>query len=121
MRTTTRGVAVTISGTQGQIEVLHPANCPTSLIVYGSSGGEGKRIDFELPKGAQGFFYEADAVARCIRDGKTECEYMPLEESLMILEAADTVRCTGGLRYPESVERTAQTGWEALEAGIGRK
>lgn len=39
--------------------------------------------------------YEADEVARCIRDGKVESERMPLAESRITQEWLDTVRKQG--------------------------
>ena len=39
--------------------------------------------------------YEADEVARCIRDGKLESERMPLEESRMVQGWFDHVRKAG--------------------------
>lgn len=35
-----------------------------------------KRYEQDFPGGIAGFAYEADATARCIRDGQTECERM---------------------------------------------
>jgi hypothetical protein len=39
--------------------------------------------------------YEADEVARCIRDGKTESERMPLKESRVTQGWLDAVRKNG--------------------------
>lgn len=55
-------------------------------------------------------FWEADACARCLRDGKTESEVMPLEESVTIMEVMDQVREQGDLRYPERIESTEYSG-----------
>ncbi|WVQ80131.1 hypothetical protein IAT38_002232 [Cryptococcus sp. DSM 104549] len=43
-----------------------------------------------------GMAYEADEVARCIRDGKRESGRMPLEESLVVMRVLDEVRRSGG-------------------------
>jgi hypothetical protein len=40
--------------------------------------------------------YEADEVARCIRDGKLESERMPWEESRIVQGWFDQVRRAGG-------------------------
>jgi hypothetical protein len=50
-------------------------------------------------------FYEADACARAIREGRLEAERCPLEESLLVMEVMDEVRRQNGFRYPESLER----------------
>jgi hypothetical protein len=59
-----------------------------------------------VPDGARGMFWEADEVARCVRDGKLESETMPWQESIVIMEVMDTVRQQGGLTYPENIEST---------------
>ncbi|OXH35621.1 hypothetical protein J005_02100 [Cryptococcus neoformans] len=45
-----------------------------------------------LHDGNNGMSYEADEVARCIRDGKIESERMPWEESRVVQGWADKVR-----------------------------
>jgi hypothetical protein len=50
-------------------------------------------------------FYEADACARAIRDGKLEAERCTLAESLLVMEIMDEVRRQNGFRYPEALER----------------
>ena len=95
--------AVRISGTRGEIQVAGPAYRPMSYsIMRGGKVVETKQ--FPIP--GQGMFWEADAAARAIRDGLTECEVMPLRESLLIMEAMDRVRSDNGFRYPEAIERT---------------
>jgi hypothetical protein len=42
-----------------------------------------------------GWHYQADEVARCVRDGKLESERMPLEESRIVQGWFDTVRRNG--------------------------
>lgn len=58
-----------------------------------------------MPAG-KGMHWEADEAARCLRDGKLESETMPLEESLLVMEAMDSVRAQAGFRYPEVIEST---------------
>lgn len=40
--------------------------------------------------------YEADEVARCVRDGKLESDRMPLSESRIVQGWFDEVRKSGG-------------------------
>jgi hypothetical protein len=40
--------------------------------------------------------YQADSVARCIRDGKLECELCDHEESRIVMKTFDVVREQGG-------------------------
>ena len=43
--------------------------------------------------------YEAEAVRQCLIDGKTECDTMPLDETLVIAEIADTILKQLGVEY----------------------
>jgi hypothetical protein len=56
-------------------------------------------ITHDIPGGGHGMFFEADECARCVRDGKTESEGMPWEESLVVMRVMDEVRRQGGLEY----------------------
>lgn len=102
-----RSPAIRIKGTKGEIQVAHPAYCPKQITIIeaGEEGAEAKVevIDFPIPGG--GMFYEADAVARCLRDGEKESKTIPLEESLLLMKAMDEVRYGNGFRYPEEIEK----------------
>jgi hypothetical protein len=97
-------IAVRISGTKGEIQVPHPTYRPESytLIKEGKLVG---RKEFLIP-GGHGMFWEADGAVRALREGKLECEVMPLEESLLVMEAMDKVRYDNGFKYPEAIEKT---------------
>jgi hypothetical protein len=47
-----------------------------------------------------GYHYEAIEVMSCLRDGRTESQRMPLEESIFIAQSMDYIRSSIGLRYP---------------------
>jgi dihydrodiol dehydrogenase / D-xylose 1-dehydrogenase (NADP) len=88
-----------IEGDEGAIIVRGiAASKPGSLVVQ-RKGDEEKILDF--PINGWGFFYEADAVARDIRDGRTENETMPLAESLRIMRMMDEARKQNGVVYPQ--------------------
>ncbi|KAI5800250.1 dimeric dihydrodiol dehydrogenase [Peziza echinospora] len=93
---------VRIQGTDGEIQVHHPAYRPTRVTVIKGLGAEAvtETSEFPIPPG-HGMHWEADAAARCLRDGKLEEEMMPLEESIIIMEAMDKVREISGLKYPD--------------------
>ncbi|KAE8308638.1 hypothetical protein BDV41DRAFT_591826 [Aspergillus transmontanensis] len=59
--------------------------------------------DFEIPIG-HGLFWEADACARYLLEGKTESDVMPLDETLLIMDVMDRVREENRLKYPAEVE-----------------
>ncbi|GAB1195920.1 hypothetical protein APSETT444_005185 [Aspergillus pseudonomiae] len=97
---------VRILGDRGQIQVFGPAARPLSIvrIAYGEEGPEVvERKDFEIPVG-HGLFWEADACAQYLAEGKTESDLMPLEETLLIMEVMDRVREQDGIKYPVEVE-----------------
>ena len=54
----------------------------------------------ELPFTGNGYNYQAEAVMDCLRAGKTECEIMPLDESIAIMGILDAARAQWGLKYP---------------------
>lgn len=56
------------------------------------------------PGGIWGFAWEADEVARCLRDGKTESERMPLRDTILMMEVFDEIRKQGEFVLPEKVE-----------------
>lgn len=74
------------------------ASIPRYLIVK-VNGKEEERISFE-PKG-MGFEYEADAVAKDIRAGRTESEVLPLDETLKIMRRMDEARRQCNLVYAQ--------------------
>lgn len=53
-----------------------------------------------LPMEGNGYNYQAEAVMECMRAGKTECETMPLDDTIALMEIMDTARAQWGLRYP---------------------
>lgn len=85
-----------IQGSLGYITIRTPANVPQSFTVerYGAghpmwmSDMEHKSTtyDFVMPKGTWGFAYEADEVARCLRDGKKESDIIPLRETILQMQ-----------------------------------
>ena len=43
--------------------------------------------------------YEAEAVRQCLIDGKTECDAISLDETLVIAETMDTILKQLGVKY----------------------
>ncbi|KAL4966987.1 Gfo/Idh/MocA family protein [Aspergillus stella-maris] len=104
------GPSIQIQGTKGHIQIFGPAYCPERYRVIPSCGSGDvpsiQDVHMPVPGGARGMFWEADEVARCLRDGRLESETLPWDESIVIMEAMDTVRQQGGLTYPEILEST---------------
>lgn len=96
--------AARISGTTGEIQVAHPAYRPEKMAaVKLDLGGREKSVPVAT---GRGMFWEADGAARAPRDGKLECETMPLDESILIMAAVNKVRYDNRFRYPEMIEKT---------------
>ncbi|EWC47363.1 hypothetical protein DRE_00331 [Drechslerella stenobrocha 248] len=103
----TAGPAMRIYGTKGEIQVAHPAWKPLKyrVILPQEAGGAGEWQVRNMPDG--GWYWEADATARAIRDGKIECETMPWKETISIMEVMDEVRRQADMTYPAAIESTA--------------
>lgn len=85
-----------ILGTDGKIKIPEPWWKPATMTL--TAGGKTEEI--ELPFESNGYQFEAQEVARCIRAGKTESEIMPLDETLAIMGTMDELRAQWGLKYP---------------------
>jgi predicted dehydrogenase len=88
----------TLYGARGKIVVHEPWYKPTTFTLF----REGHETEmFEHPLGNyNGYEYEALAVTECIRSGKTECETVPLGDSLAIMNILDDLRSQWGFSYP---------------------
>ncbi|KAJ5584123.1 uncharacterized protein N7459_003923 [Penicillium hispanicum] len=103
----TSGPQVRIQGTRGEIQVFGFPFKPSRYRVIPKKGlGEVRDMECAFPAGGRGMYWEADEVARCLRDGKLESDGMLWEESIVIMEVMDEVRRQGGLKYPPSIEST---------------
>lgn len=60
------------------------------------------------PETGHGLHYEADEVARCIRDGRTESARMPLAESRIVQQWFDAVRMDGETALRDMVGTAGQ-------------
>lgn len=101
---------VRIEGNKGEIQIFGPSWRPSKVSLFerpqkfGVSGTLVREIENNIPEGTHGLCYEADEVARCIRDGKLESPSMPWAEIIIVMEIMDTVRRENGLWFPEEVE-----------------
>lgn len=100
--------SIRIQGTKGEIQIIGPAFRPEKYRVIPKKGeaGQVREVECHFPGKGHGMYWEADEVARCLRDGKLESETMPWEESVVIMEVMDEARRQGGLTYPEKIEST---------------
>lgn len=100
---------VRIQGDSGEIQIYGPPWCPSKYRIikrvqqFGITGG-GEDFEYRVPGGAHGLCFEADEVARCVRDERLESATMPWTESLTVIEILDAVRRAHGLCFSEIVE-----------------
>lgn len=86
-----------VYGSEGMIEICPPFWQSKRVVLRRSNG---KEEVFESPHRANGYEYEAMEVGRCLEAGLKESPLMPLDESLALMRAMDTLREQWGLKYP---------------------
>ena len=105
------------SGATAQIMSAMDASAPSHLLVYGTEGHivmddfwhpsaftlyglDGRREDYVFRAENEGFRYEFEEAARCIRGGLKESPLMTWEESLAVSRITEALRRETGIRYP---------------------
>ncbi|MFJ8753952.1 Gfo/Idh/MocA family protein [Streptomyces sp. NPDC102441] len=77
-----------VTGTEGRIEVPSPFFSPHTLVLH----RKGKDPEtFRIDVLGNGYAYQAEEVARCLRAGEAESPVMPLDETLAIHRNLDTI------------------------------
>ena len=90
-----------IHGDKGYI-VVENINNPQSISVYDL---EDKLISTHtVPAQINGYEYEFSEAVRCIREGKTESESMPMAETVKVMKIMDAFRKEWGVVYPQEKE-----------------
>ena len=87
-----------IHGETGYI-VVENINNPQSVSVY--DAGDNLLAFHKVPQQISGYEYEFQEAVRCIREGKTEAESMPMETTVQVMEIMDSLRKTWGVVYPQ--------------------
>eukprot|EP01059_Diplonema_ambulator_P019711 TRINITY_DN3334_c3_g1_i1.p1 TRINITY_DN3334_c3_g1~~TRINITY_DN3334_c3_g1_i1.p1 ORF type:complete len:357 (+),score=79.00 TRINITY_DN3334_c3_g1_i1:54-1073(+) len=105
-----------VSAKNGLIQVRAPSHCPDTLEIkrHGvSTTIETRPLDpphIGLAPGynfvgSQGFVYEVEAVQKALKEKKTCCDEMPLEDSLIVARICDEIRKQLNLTYPFDAEQ----------------
>ncbi|KAL5487672.1 hypothetical protein ACEPAI_5780 [Sanghuangporus weigelae] len=104
-----RDAVTRIQGTKGEIIMPWATARPESFTIRRSKIGRGPQDYTEevckFPIEGMGLNWEADAVARDIRDRKIENERMPHADTLLELSIFDEIRRQGGYVFPEGLEK----------------
>ncbi|HJA92075.1 MAG TPA: Gfo/Idh/MocA family oxidoreductase [Candidatus Eisenbergiella merdipullorum] len=87
----------TVYGTKGFMVIENISNFE-SLTVYDMNYREVKKIG--RPAQITGYEYEVRACIRALTEGKLECEEMPHEETLRVMELMDGLREEWGVKFP---------------------
>ncbi|KAK0543448.1 hypothetical protein OC846_006411 [Tilletia horrida] len=97
---------VTIIGEKGDLTIRRdPYRPETYTILQKNSDGvyvEARTKQVKIP--GQGMFYEADACARAVRDGKLEVEQCKHADTLFTMRVMDQARAEAGFVYPSPLE-----------------
>lgn len=92
-----RSPEVLLVGENGSLRIHPPLFAPRAITVT-LAGRDEETI--ALPFEGNGYQFEAEEAARCIRAGRTESASMPLDESLAIMATLDEIRRQIPLVYP---------------------
>ena len=87
-----------IHGEKGYI-VVENINNPQSISVYDEN--DNLLEHHEVPQQISGYEYEFREAVRCIREGKTEPDSMPLATTIQVMEIMDSLRKKWGVIYPQ--------------------
>jgi predicted dehydrogenase len=85
-----------VSGTEGVIEIPALMHCPNALRLLSPAGMEEVDASYE----GNGLRFEIDEVNRCLAEGRTESDVMPLDETLALARTLDNIRRQIGLVFP---------------------
>lgn len=94
---------------RGIIVIHAPIYCPRSFTVQYFEEGNPKFVVKEETRRFEyvgnGMHFEADEVARCVKDGRVESELWGHDKSLLEMEIFDEVRRQGDYKFPPGVEK----------------
>jgi predicted dehydrogenase len=89
--------AATIIGTDGRIELAPRFHRPTRLV---HTSGDGATEVHERAHEGRGYVPMLRAVQDCLRDGSTESEVMPLDDTVAVMRILDRALRLLGVQYP---------------------
>lgn len=87
-----------IHGDKGYM-VVENINNPQSISVYDLN--DKLLAHYEVPKQINGYEYEFAEAVRCISEGKTESDSMPMAETIKVMKIMDIFRKQWGVVYPQ--------------------
>ncbi len=105
------GNVVLVQGEKADLTVPWAPYRPESFTIHekdaeGVYTGKNETRKFHIP--GHGMFWEADACARALRDGKLQESTCSLAESTLTMKIMDQVRYSAGCTYPDHIEAVEQ-------------
>jgi predicted dehydrogenase len=88
--------AARVSGAEGVVEIPAFMHCPNAIRILSAAGVDDVDVSYE----GNGLRFEIDEVHRCLADGRTESDVMPLGETLALAGTLDDIRRQIGLVFP---------------------
>jgi predicted dehydrogenase len=85
-----------VSGTDGVVEIPALMHCPNAIRVLTAAGVDEIDGSYE----GNGLRFEIEEVHRCLAEGKTESDVVPLDETLAWARTLDDIRHQIGLVFP---------------------
>jgi predicted dehydrogenase len=92
--------SASICGTEGRLDIGGRFYFPTWVRLHDRDGTEIDRYDPVGDVAHQGLRFQVAEVARCLTAGSTESRQLPLDTTVRIMSALDTIRAQLGVRYP---------------------
>jgi predicted dehydrogenase len=87
-----------IHGDKGYV-VVENINNPQSISVYNTE--DQLLAHYDVPEQVNGYEYEFRECAQMLAKGKTEAEYMPMADTIYVMEFMDHLRKQWGMVYPQ--------------------
>jgi len=87
-----------IAGSDARIDIEPVWYSPTTFSLVSRDGEMLERYD--KPHDGHGLRHQAAEVGRCLADGPTESDVLPLDETVAIMRTLDEIRSQIGLTYP---------------------
>ncbi len=85
-----------VAGTEGVVEIPALMHCPNALRLLTPAGVE----DIDGTYEGNGLRFEIEEVHRCLAEGRTESDVMPLDETVALTHTLDEIRRQIGLVFP---------------------
>ncbi|MGD0582996.1 MAG: Gfo/Idh/MocA family oxidoreductase [Bacteroidales bacterium] len=95
--TTTTGIGCQLHCSKGNLTVSRGRDMNQRVIME-LTGKE--KEEFVFRPDAMGYHYEAEEVMRCLDEGRTESDVVPLSFSLKLIETLDRIRHAAGIVFP---------------------